>query len=83
VLDASGSGRHARQKGRAHRGPDGGRIEGALVLDGQGAYAEGPADFDLGRADITLAAWVWEDRDTNMIIVAKADGFKKHEWSWG
>jgi hypothetical protein len=83
VVDASGNNRHARLKGHAAWAPDGGRIGGALLLDGKDTYAEGPADFELGRADFTLAAWIWKDHDGNMIIFAKADGFKKHEWSWG
>lgn len=83
VVDASGNHRHAHLKGHATWAPDGGRIGGALLLDGKDAYAEGPADFELGRADFTLAAWIWKDHDTNMIVLAKADGFKKHEWSWG
>ena len=83
VIDASGSQRHARLKGSAAWAPADGRIGGALRLDGQSAYVEGPSDFELGRNDFTLAAWVWKDRDANMIILAKANGFPKHQWSWG
>jgi len=83
VVDASGCGRHARLKGNAAWAPSGGRIGGALLLDGQDAYAEGPADFELGRADFTLAAWVWKERDEGMTILAKANGFSKQQWSWG
>lgn len=83
VVDASGSGRHAKLKGSATWVPSAGRIGGALLLDGTDAYAEGPADFDLGTADFTLAAWIWKEHDANMIILAKADGFAKQQWSWG
>lgn len=83
VIDASGGERHARLKGSAAWAPASGRIGGALLLDGQNAYVEGPSDFELGRGDFTLAAWVWKDQDANMIILAKADGFPQQQWSWG
>jgi len=83
VIDASGSARHGQLKGSAAWAPASGRIGGALLLDGQDAYVEGPSDFELGRSDFTLAAWVWKDQDANMIILAKADGFPKRQWSWG
>ncbi|NLX95007.1 MAG: hypothetical protein GXY83_02405 [Rhodopirellula sp.] len=83
VVDASGSGRHARLKGSAAWTPKDGRMGGALLLDGKDSYAEGPADCNLGAADFTLAAWIWKEHDGSMIILAKADGFAKQQWSWG
>jgi len=83
VIDASGNGRHARLKGDAAWSPTGGRIGGALLLNGKDAYAEGPADFELGSADFTLSAWIWKDQAANMIILAKANGFLERQWSWG
>ena len=83
VLDASGNGRHARLMGSAAWGPTAGRIGGALVLDGKSAYAEGPADFELGSADFTLAAWIRKEHDVGMTILGKADGFPERQWSWG
>ena len=83
VVDASGSGRHARLKGNAAWAPMGGRTGGALLLDGKDAYAEGPAGFELGSSDFTLAAWIWKDHDVGMTILAKANGFPKRQWSWG
>jgi len=83
VVDSSGSGRHARLKGKAAWAPTGGQIGGALLLNGKDAYAEGPADFELGNADFTLAAWIWKDHDVSMTILAKVNGFSKQQWSWG
>lgn len=83
VVDTSGSGRDARLMGKASWAPTGGRIGGALVLPGEDAYAEGPADFELGGADFTLAAWIWKENDTGMTILAKANGFTKRQWAWG
>ncbi len=83
LLDTSGHKRHAKLNGTAACVPNDGRIGGALLLDGKDAYAEGPADFDLGAADFTLAAWICKDHEGSMIILAKADGFAKGQWSWG
>ena len=83
AVDSSGGERHARLKGNAAWKPMGGRIGGAVLLNGQDAYVEGPANFELGSADFTLAAWVWKDHDVSMTILAKADGFPKKQWSWG
>ena len=83
VVDASGNDRHASLKGKASWDPSGGRIGGALILPGEGAYAEGPGDFDLASRDFTLAVWVWKEHNAGMTILAKENGFSKHQWAWG
>lgn len=84
LRDASGNERHARLKGGAAWAPTDGRTGGGLVLDGEDASAEGPADFELGDADFTIAAWIWKRYGCHAtVVLAKGGGSGSQAWSWG
>jgi len=56
----------------------------ALLLNGRDAYAEGPAELNLGSVDFTLAAWIRKNKPGSAIVAAKGNGFgSADEWSWG
>ena len=84
ACDSAGAGGQGQLLGRAEWEPQGGRVDGALRLDGHGGCVRGPADLDLGTGDFTLAAWIWKALPANRIVVSKGNGFgSTHEWSWG
>jgi hypothetical protein len=71
---------HGDAKVVADAGPSGGP---ALVLDGEGDYAEASPDFNVGADEFTIAAWVWRERG-GCVIVSKGNGFADpNGWSFG
>ncbi|MHC4248043.1 MAG: lectin-like protein [Planctomycetota bacterium] len=55
--DSSGRGRHGKLSGDPTWRPHGGRLGGALELDGSGDHVELPA-LDLNSNTVTIGAWV-------------------------
>jgi len=52
------------------------------VLDGTQAFAEAPADLNLGPGDFTLSVWIY--RENAGLIVSKGTDFgQPDQWSFG
>ena len=84
LLDTLGSAGEASMHGDAHTVPTAGPFGGpALILDGDGDFAEASSDFNLGGDDFTLMVWVWRERGGG-IIASKGNGFGgAGQWSFG
>ncbi|MFC1632359.1 LamG-like jellyroll fold domain-containing protein [Candidatus Omnitrophota bacterium] len=61
AADASGNGINATLQGNASWLPSGGRVDGALSLDGSDDYALSSDHSMLDSAHLTVAAWIYHD----------------------
>ncbi len=56
---------------------------GALIFNGRDGSIEADRDINLGDGDFTLSAWIWKKRPGSRVVMAKGDGFRSGQWSWG
>jgi hypothetical protein len=84
LLDSLGGAGDAELFGDAKVVPGAGPDHGpALVLDGDGDYAQAPGDFRLGANEFTIMAWLWREQD-GTIILSQGNGFDDPSgWSFG
>ncbi|MBT3379283.1 MAG: hypothetical protein HN742_03670 [Lentisphaerae bacterium] len=84
LLDSLGGGGDATLHGDATIQPGQGPFGGpALVLDGDGDYAEASPNVNLGAGDFTLMAWMWREKSSS-VAISKGNGFgSEAEWSFG
>jgi hypothetical protein len=84
LLDSLGGAGDAQLFGDAKVVPDAGPDHGpALVLDGDGDYAQASGHFQLDPAEFTIMAWLWRETD-GTIVLSQGNGFDDPSgWSFG